>query len=187
MEYAKVVDNNVTAYPYGMTNLRSDNPNTSFPKDSLSRKDIRNQYGVHEVVTVEKPVLSGHKSIEVTPTFSGGVCTQSWDQVLKQPNEVTGEEIVGQIYLSHGIVYAGHEGQRATLVDPVWDGNNWNRTYTWDDVLYDEARIDSYGSMNDQIEYITENGLDAWQTKVADIKIKFPKSGPSRRDIERSS
>jgi len=187
MAYAKVVDNNVTAYPYGMTNLRSDNPNTSFPKDSLSRADIRTQYGIHEVVMVEKPYLSGHKAVEDTPSFSDGVCTQVWNQILKQPSQVSADEIVGPIYLSHGIVYEGHEGQRATVVDPVWDGSQWNRTYTWDNVLYDEARCDAYGSINDQVEFITENGLDAWQTKVAEIKAKYPKSGQSRRDIERSS
>ena len=32
-----------------------------------------------------------------------------------------------------------------------------------------------YGSLAEQIEYITENGLDAWQTKVQEIKTKYPK------------
>ena len=36
-------------------------------------------------------------------------------------------------------------------------------------------RIKEYGSIAEQIEYITENGLDAWQTKVAVIKTKYPK------------
>ena len=36
-------------------------------------------------------------------------------------------------------------------------------------------RIKEYGSIVEQIEYITENGLDAWQTKVAGIKSKYPK------------
>jgi hypothetical protein len=36
-------------------------------------------------------------------------------------------------------------------------------------------RIKEYGSIAEQIEYITENGLDAWQTKVAVIKAKYPK------------
>ena len=37
------------------------------------------------------------------------------------------------------------------------------------------ARYEAYGSIPDQIEYITENGLDAWQTKVAQIKADNPK------------
>jgi len=38
-----------------------------------------------------------------------------------------------------------------------------------------QNRIKEYGSIAEQIEYITENGLDAWQTKVAGIKTKYPK------------
>jgi hypothetical protein len=37
-------------------------------------------------------------------------------------------------------------------------------------------RIKEYGSIAEQIEYITENGLDAWQSKVNSIKAKYPKS-----------
>jgi hypothetical protein len=36
-------------------------------------------------------------------------------------------------------------------------------------------RIKEYGSIAEQIEYITENGLDAWQSKVNSIKLKYPK------------
>ena len=38
-----------------------------------------------------------------------------------------------------------------------------------------QNRINEYGTIAEQIEYITENGLDAWQTKVAQIKIDNPK------------
>jgi len=37
------------------------------------------------------------------------------------------------------------------------------------------ARLTAYGSHAEQIEYITENGLDAWQTKVSEIKTANPK------------
>ena len=36
-------------------------------------------------------------------------------------------------------------------------------------------RIKEYGSIAEQIEFITENGLDAWQSKVNSIKAKYPK------------
>ena len=36
-------------------------------------------------------------------------------------------------------------------------------------------RIKEYGSVAKQIEYITENGLDSWQSKVNSIKTKYPK------------
>ena len=38
-----------------------------------------------------------------------------------------------------------------------------------------QNRIKEYGSIAEQIEYITENGLDAWQIKVNNIKAKYPK------------
>ena len=38
------------------------------------------------------------------------------------------------------------------------------------------AREAAYGSLESQIEYITENGLEAWQTHVAEIKAANPKS-----------
>lgn len=38
-----------------------------------------------------------------------------------------------------------------------------------------QNRIDAYGDVASQIEYITENGLEAWQAHVAEIKAKYPK------------
>lgn len=39
---------------------------------------------------------------------------------------------------------------------------------------YLQDRIAAYGDVASQIEYITENGLEAWQTHVAAIKAKYP-------------
>ena len=39
-----------------------------------------------------------------------------------------------------------------------------------------QNRIKEYGSIAEQIEYITENGLEAWQSKVNSIKAKYPKN-----------
>ena len=38
-----------------------------------------------------------------------------------------------------------------------------------------DNRIKEYGSIAEQIEFITENGLEAWQSKVNSIKAKYPK------------
>ena len=40
---------------------------------------------------------------------------------------------------------------------------------------YADKRLKEYGSTQEQIEFITENGLDAWQTNVDKIKKKYPK------------
>ena len=37
------------------------------------------------------------------------------------------------------------------------------------------SRLSSYGSPERQLEFITENGLEAWQAKVAEIKAAHPK------------
>ena len=38
------------------------------------------------------------------------------------------------------------------------------------------AREAAYGSLASQVEYITENGLEAWQAHVAEIKAANPKT-----------
>ena len=38
-----------------------------------------------------------------------------------------------------------------------------------------QNREDAYGNVSAQIEYITENGLEAWQAHVAEIKAMYPK------------
>ena len=39
-----------------------------------------------------------------------------------------------------------------------------------------DARMKAYGDLEEQIEYITENGLDKWQEHVAKIKADNPKT-----------
>ena len=36
------------------------------------------------------------------------------------------------------------------------------------------ARTDAYGPPSAQLEYITENGLEAWQAYVAQVKARYP-------------
>jgi len=40
---------------------------------------------------------------------------------------------------------------------------------------YAARRARLYGSQIEQLEYITEHGLDAWQSRVSQIKAEFPK------------
>jgi hypothetical protein len=70
---------------------------------------------------------------------------------------------------------------------PVWSGSQWNLSWISHDYTAEEItqnhlanvrqlRRNEYDSPEDQIEYITENGLEAWQAKVAEIKAKYPKT-----------
>ena len=47
------------------------------------------------------------------------------------------------------------------------------------DYEYNQGQIQKrqieYGSPSEQMEFITENGLTAWKTKVTEIKTRFPK------------
>ena len=64
-----------------------------------------------------------------------------------------------------------------TLISGVWT-QNWISTPKTDDQKNDDvikARKDLYGKPEAQLEYITENGLEAWQTKVTEIKTANPK------------
>lgn len=66
-----------------------------------------------------------------------------------------------------------------------FDGSKWVKTKIPDPSkeeesepyveTYKDKRLKEYGSANEQIEYITENGLHAWKTKVDTIKKKYPK------------
>jgi len=67
-------------------------------------------------------------------------------------------------------------------VAPVNVGGTW--TQAWNqtaksneelNVVAVSKRKSEYGLPEKQIEYITENGLEAWQAKVAGIKARYPK------------
>ena len=63
------------------------------------------------------------------------------------------------------------------LVGDVWT-QNWVSTPKTSEELNEDVRqkrLGSYGTPQDQLEFITENGLEAWQTRVAEIKTLHPK------------
>ena len=67
-------------------------------------------------------------------------------------------------------------------VTPVNVGGTWTQTWEQTPKSADELnrvavakREGEYGLPAQQLEFITENGLEAWQTKVAEIKAKYPK------------
>ena len=57
----------------------------------------------------------------------------------------------------------------------ILDGDEWKQVWNEVELTWLENRTGAYGHVESQIEYITENGLEAWQTKVAEIKAKYPK------------
>jgi len=62
-------------------------------------------------------------------------------------------------FLAEGASRTAAEQPEPALPDPTWLDN----------------RLTAYGTPEQQLEYITENGLSAWQTKVTQIKADNPK------------
>ena len=169
MIHAKVIDGAISAYPYSFGNLRKDNSNVSFPKDFFERGNELADFNVVKIVATDKPSKKGWVSVEETPSFSGGVWSQNWKLVPKDASDVT----IAEVEETDKPVQDGYTAEESTpeLVDDVWK-QKWNLVEnTWL-----ESRIVAYGNVDKQIEFITENGLEAWQTKVAEIKDKYPKS-----------
>ena len=169
MLYAKIKDGAISVYPYNLQLLRMENPSTSFPVDSLGRSDIRDSYGIVEVVATEQPSKPGWKVAEEEPSFSGGVWSQNWKLVIKDVSEVSPSEI-------ESVEMPVQEGYEAEEGNPALDGDVWKQTWSLVERSWLQNRIFDYGDVSSQIEFITENGLEAWQAKVAEIKAKYPKA-----------
>ena len=155
-------------FPYTENQLRTDNPNVSFPKDALSNENIRVGYGVEEVSESEMPVKKGYKAVEGEVGTVDGKRVLTWDLVLKDVEELSLEDITP-------VEPNPPEDHLASEGTPEFVGDEWRQTWVYRQVSGIEARVIAYGSATDQIEFITENGLEAWQTKVAEIKTKYPK------------
>lgn len=71
---------------------------------------------------------------------------------------------------THYIQIVNGEEDESTRVDnEVTDINEYGN---YD---YKISRLAAYGTVMDQLEFITENGLDAWQANVTEIKNRYPK------------
>ena len=77
------------------------------------------------------------------------------------------------------------EGKTAEEETPVLVGSNWTQKWklVTDPVDDDprelpwwEKRLKDYGHANEQLEYLVENGVDAFVTRQEAIKAKYPKS-----------
>jgi len=79
------------------------------------------------------------------------------------------------------------EGFHAVEETPEFDGSVWTQNWKLVSDISDIPlvpnntpeweldRMNAYGPYADQIEFITENGLEEWQAKVAEIKTQYPK------------
>tara|TARA_Y100000310_G_C20640314_1_gene793524 strand:- start:37 stop:570 length:534 start_codon:yes stop_codon:yes gene_type:complete len=173
--YAKIENGAISKFPYSHANLRKDNPNTSFPADALSRADVRSDFNVVEIIDVPRPEKAGWKAVEEEPSLSNGTWTQNWKLVAKDVGDLMPEEIKSV----EAPIVAEHTVEPGP---PELVGDEWVQTWVQKEDDWYMNRKKSYGHFDEQIEFITENGLDAWITKVAEIKAKYPKGDKSSHD-----
>ena len=167
--YAKLEGGVIVKYPYHHRNLKEDNRNVSFPPFPLDNESIRSDYGVAEVISASPPVKPGWNAEEEDPSLNGSVWSQNWKLVAKDAHHVLDEE-------AEAVEKPVQEGYIAVKGIPELVDGIWKQTWNLEKQTWLENRINSYGAYEDQVEFITENGLEAWQAKVAEIKAKYPKS-----------
>jgi len=155
-------------FPYTEKILRTDNPNTSFPVNALGHENIRAGYGVEEVLETAIPIKKGYKAVQGEIGISDGKKVEVWNLVPKEVEELSSREITK-------VAPNPPEGHSISSGTPELVGEEWKQTWVYKQESGIDARVMLYGPLVDQIEFITENGLEAWQSKVADIKAKYPK------------
>jgi hypothetical protein len=169
-----------STFPYTEAQLKTDNPNVSFPVNPLASVDVRTNFGgIVEVVEVAQPTQQGYKVVAGEP--AGDPLTETWTLTAKTLAELVPGDVVSTVPNPP----TGKKPKYAadlfsTTEDPVWvDGSpygQWQEVWAYEDFTdYKEARLDAYGSALEQIEYITENSLKEWKEKVATIKSDNPK------------
>jgi len=87
--YVKITNNAVDQYPYTVGNLRSDNPNTSFPKKVPTA--TLEAWGVYNVVIADDPSYDAMTQKIVaadTPTLVGGTWTITKSTVALAAEEI---------------------------------------------------------------------------------------------------
>ena len=68
--YILAIDNNLTKYPYSISQLRKDNPQVSFPENPFA--ELLAEYGVYPVKPTDRPQVDYTKIVsEGTPGFDG--------------------------------------------------------------------------------------------------------------------
>lgn len=87
--YVKVSNGAVDSFPYGLTQLRRDNPNTSFPKSMT--EDMLNSFGVYSVQFEDVPSYNERTQKAeqaTTPSEQDGSWVISWTVSSKTDAEV---------------------------------------------------------------------------------------------------
>lgn len=85
--YALIENDVIGRYPYTVTDLRKDNPGTSFPANPSDASLA--EWGMQKVAQVQRPEENYAKNVyEVAPQKINGVWTQVWAVVAATDDEI---------------------------------------------------------------------------------------------------
>ena len=85
--YAKINNGSIEKYPYTTSDLRTDNPQTSFP--DVIPEDMLPSFGMVPVIPTEAPTGDYHVIIkEGKPNLVNGLWKQTWTVELRTSDEV---------------------------------------------------------------------------------------------------
>lgn len=85
--YALVNNQTIEHYPYSISRLRKDNPNTTFPR--RPDPELLAQWNVHPVQPTDRPAYGITKNTtEGTPYYEDGVWKQVWNVTDATPEEI---------------------------------------------------------------------------------------------------
>ena len=132
--YAKIVDNSVVEYPYSVTQLKNDNPNTSYPSGMTD--EMLQSHGLYLVSEAARPsydVKTQKLVRDTTPTLVDGVWTIGWT-VTSQ----TDEEIA---YYNEFVEIENRGNRDGLLKDTDWWASS-DLTMTAEQIAYRQALRD---------------------------------------------
>jgi len=175
---ARVENDVVIKYPYHITDLRKEYPNISFPRNALTQAHLRDEYGAVEVAATKEPFEKGYRFENMRPVKQdNGSWAEEWDRIEKDSAEIDGSDLIlvdapDQDANGNpiGNEFEAVEGPAEKRAD-----GKWYQTWILEEMTWLQKRVAAYGPVEEQLEFITENGLTPWQTKVEGIKAKYPK------------
>lgn len=76
--YVKAINDVVDTFPYSINDLKTDNPNTSFPKNMTD--EMLESWDVYSVFVEDQPAHTANQTVSLNdaPVLSGGVWSVGW-------------------------------------------------------------------------------------------------------------
>ena len=92
--YAKIQNNKINKFPYSETDLKKENPSTSFPINPLENTELREAFDVVEVQENPHPDFNAqtHKCFEKNPELKNGNWVKVWETKTKTSAETAQDD-----------------------------------------------------------------------------------------------